>query len=287
MNAFRAIVISDIHLSAERPFFFHNWDVAVDWINREKPDLVLCCGDVALNAPSSPDDLTFAKAQLDRLHCPVYVVPGNHDVGNCRPDIRGEHVITDALRSAYLGLMGADRFSESFGNWTLIGIDALLCGSELAAEHDQFAWLDAELDRLSGQQVLLVMHKPLFRHAPEEDDLHQGSIYPAPRIALRGLLERHRVRRILSGHNHEFLHSIRHGFEFVWAPSTAFINDGDGVTRGGGKRIIGLLDLRFEPMGMRVEPVMFDDMLTIDIAGWLKDGIHLYEHHTSARFRRP
>jgi len=284
---FRTIVISDIHLSAERPYFFHNWDIAVDWINSERPDLVICCGDLALNAPASPGDITFAMAQIGRLQCPVHVVPGNHDVGNCLPDIRGEHVFSDALRRTYVEAAGPDRFSVTIGNWTFIGIDALMCGSGLPAEAEQSAWLGDELARHDGQEVVLVMHKPLFRHRPDEDTLHQGSLYPAPRAALREILDRHGVRRIFSGHNHEYLHEVRDGLEFVWAPSTAFINNDGGPTRGGGERRLGLLDLRFTGDAMHLEPVSLDDMLTVDISSWLKGGIGLYERYTSVPFRRP
>lgn len=287
MTDFRAIAISDIHLSAERPFFFHNWDVAVDWIRRERPDFVLCCGDIALNAPASPADLDFARRQIERLGVPVHVVPGNHDVGNCVPDIRGEHGFTPRLRDTYLQRIGSDRFSFSVGRWTFIGIDALMCGSDTDVEAEQRAWLEQELARHGGQEIALIMHKPLFRHTPDEDGLNQGSIYPAPRAALKSLMEAHDVRRIISGHNHEFLHETRHGFECIWVPSTAFISDGGTPTRGGGVRRQGLLDLRFAGGEVDVELIELDDMLTVDIASWLKNGIGLYEHYTSVPFRRP
>src|SRR5690606_6746232 len=135
----------------------------------------------------------------------------------------------------YLGAVGADRFSLAVGKWTFIGINALMCGSGVPAEAEQSAWLDDELSRQAGQHLVLVMHKPLFRHRPDEDELHQGSLYPAPRAALRKILDRHGVRRIVSGHNHEFLHEVRDGLEFVWTPSTAFINNDGGPTRGGGE----------------------------------------------------
>jgi 3',5'-cyclic AMP phosphodiesterase CpdA len=87
--AFRIAQISDVHLSARRPFFQHNWEVLLDHLDQAAPDLVVSTGDMMIDGSDHDSELDFAADQFRRLGREVLFVPGNHDIGNSRPDVRG------------------------------------------------------------------------------------------------------------------------------------------------------------------------------------------------------
>lgn len=99
----RIIQISDTHLSRRRPFFQHNWELLVDRLADETYDLIVCTGDMSAEGAECGAELAFAAEQFQRIKGPVRVVPGNHDIGNSIPDVRGgETVITSVRREAYI-----------------------------------------------------------------------------------------------------------------------------------------------------------------------------------------
>lgn len=70
MSSFRLVMLSDTHVSRTHPFFFHNWEVALEAANALSPDVALVTGDVTFNGPDVPDDLTFGAGQIERLAAP-------------------------------------------------------------------------------------------------------------------------------------------------------------------------------------------------------------------------
>jgi 3',5'-cyclic AMP phosphodiesterase CpdA len=46
------------------------------------PDVVVHVGDPCLDGTHHPEDLDFAREQLDRLPAPWVSIPGNHDIGD-------------------------------------------------------------------------------------------------------------------------------------------------------------------------------------------------------------
>ena len=72
--------ISDIHCG-EVHFVPGLMERAINEINDQQPDIVVCSGD--LTAMGFKQEYVQAKAYLDRLECDcVVVVPGNHDSRN-------------------------------------------------------------------------------------------------------------------------------------------------------------------------------------------------------------
>ena len=82
MSAARVVVVSDSHLSARTPEATAHWDALVDHVAAAAPDLVVHAGDISTDGELAPDDLAYARAQLDRLARRSAVLPGNHDVGD-------------------------------------------------------------------------------------------------------------------------------------------------------------------------------------------------------------
>ncbi|MBB3769432.1 3',5'-cyclic AMP phosphodiesterase CpdA [Angulomicrobium tetraedrale] len=284
------VLVSDTHLSRARPFFQFNWEIFLQAVQANPPDLVLAGGDMALNAPSHPDDLAYAREQLDRLPCPWAMVPGNHDVGNNPPppetvDTRGETTVSQALIDHYRATIGPDFWARDIDAWRIIGLDSLLCGSGLPAEAEQASFLESAMAEVGKRPVALCFHKPVFRDALGEADIFQGVWYPQARRLIRPHLDSGRVRLVLSGHTHEGRDETHGPTRHVWMPSLAFVTDMLGEWRPNlrGRRRVGWLRLKLgdEIEIVREEP---DELLTTDISGWMRSGsIRLYEAFTGHR----
>ncbi len=289
MSSFRLIQISDIHLSGERPYFFHNWDVVLEKINEQNPDLVVCTGDLSFNGADMEEDLVFASQQLKRIRTQVMVVPGNHDVGNCPPDVRGEHIINDQRRDRFLHHFGQDYWCLDKADWRLIGLNGLLFGSGLLAETEQLEWLISTLSqgKQQGKAIALFFHKPLYLWKPSDQGIRQHSVYPEPREKLIELLKTYQVDLVATGHTHEYRSRSLGKTRMVWCPSTAFIYEGSWWARHGGIRRVGYLEFLFKgkkATHKRHEPL---ELINHDVGNWLKNGLAVYLRHATGEYAKP
>jgi 3',5'-cyclic AMP phosphodiesterase CpdA len=273
MTAPRIALISDIHLSRARPYFHANWEILLQELAREAPDLVLLAGDIALDAPHREEDLAFARAQLDRLPAPWRAVPGNHDVGNNIPDLRGEATVTEARRAAWLRHFNEDFWTRDIGGWRIIGLDCLICGSGFAAEAEQAGFLEKAVAEAAGRKVALLYHKPLCAFDLLDTEVSQSFWYPAVRELVLRLMRDGAVRLCMSGHLHESRDRLIAGIRHVWAPGVAFVQDiaGEWLPDRHARRRVGYmtLELAEAPRVTLCEPAR---MLNIDIGNWLRDG---------------
>ena len=80
-NPVRIVQVSDTHISRKRAYFVDNWDVFVEEMRRQPPDLIVHAGDVSFDGADDEDDIAFARREKDRLCAPWIAIPGNHDVG--------------------------------------------------------------------------------------------------------------------------------------------------------------------------------------------------------------
>lgn len=251
MREFRVTQISDTHLARRLQKPTDNFHRVSEHIDATRPDLVINSGDLAFSAPTSPDDLIFAKALHDALPAPCRHLPGNHDIGDNPTAILPEpaHPVTEPLRQDFIRIIGHDRWRFEEAGWCFIGLNSLIMNSGLASEAEQFDWLAAELGRAHGRPVALFIHKPLFLDAPEDPELESSAVryVPQPRRQhLIGMFDRVDLRLIASGHIHQrrdvtFGH-VRH----VWAPSTGFTIP-DRIQPDIGVKQTGLIEYRFAP----------------------------------------
>ena len=63
----RIVQVSDTHVSRKRAYFVDNWDVFVDEMQRQPPDLIVHSGDVSFDGADDEDDIAFARREKDRL----------------------------------------------------------------------------------------------------------------------------------------------------------------------------------------------------------------------------
>jgi 3',5'-cyclic AMP phosphodiesterase CpdA len=138
MHEFRLTQISDTHLSRAARFasLTDNFHRVSEHIDATRPDLVINTGDLAFDAPTSPDDLTFAKELHDALPVPCRHLPGNHDVGD-NPTAVGaapKQPANEQERRKYLAVIGEDRWRFDEAGWCFIGLNSLLMNTDIESE---------------------------------------------------------------------------------------------------------------------------------------------------------
>jgi len=246
MTATRVLVVSDSHLSSRTPEALANWDAVVAHIAHDEPDIVVHTGDVSTDGAERGDDLAFARTQLDRVERPSYVLPGNHDLGdNPHAGSATSHEPrVDAERLArYRDHLGPDRWTIDLPGWRLVGLNALLFGSGLDDEAEQWRWFD---DRLEGmgrrERVGVFVHKPVVSTPARPDDTAETSPGRYVPPAARERILATGARLVVSGHTHQFCRHRTDGTTHVWAPSTwAVIPDRFQPTIG--DKVCGVVEL--------------------------------------------
>lgn len=278
-DTLRIVQISDPHLSHRRPFFHHNWELLVGLLEQEDYDLIVCTGDMTIDGSHFEDELAFAAEQFRRIKGKVLFVPGNHDIGNSLPDVRGgESVITPQRRDTYIRYFGADFWMHEAGaSWRLLGVNSMLFGSGMPAEKEQEDLIRAAADCGDGRRLLLFQHKPLYTISAVDLNPTQSALYPEHRTKLRALLAPVERAIIASGHIHDYKTDRWQNLEQIWAPSTAFVIDGGGVVHPRhGVRRVGYLRHRLDCDRHEHEFVEPYSFLNIDVGNWMRapDGFH-------------
>ncbi|MGJ5180263.1 metallophosphoesterase family protein [Bradyrhizobium oligotrophicum] len=283
-RAFTLIQISDLHLSKRRPFFQHNFEVLRDVLVATAADCILCTGDMSLDGAHHPDELAFACRQLERLGREILFVPGNHDIGNSLPDVRGGEITISAERaSAFRAQFGSDYWMKDIGASRLLGLNSMLPGSGLHEEAEQEALLAHAIDTLGQRRLIVAAHKPLYLAAPEETARTQSAMFPEHRHRWAELLHAANGATYLCGHLHELKEQQWRAVRQVWAPSTAFVMDAanrfarhDRPNREPGIKRPGLLRHTFRGDRHVVEFIEPTAFLIVDLGNWYTDprGFH-------------
>lgn len=226
MNAFTVLQVSDTHLSRTHGYFQDNWDAFVEQAEREKPDFIFVTGDMCFNGPTNPDDLAYARSQMDRLPAPWRAIPGNHDIGDVPPDLKLKHPISPERQAAYRQQFGDEYWVEDIAGWRFIGLNAQLMGSNLPDDPAQMTMLEDALASAGDRSIAILIHKPLFHATPDETEETLSTVFPEPRKRLLDLCATYGVKLVASGHRHSYHHSKIGNTELVWAPASAFVDTG-------------------------------------------------------------
>jgi 3',5'-cyclic AMP phosphodiesterase CpdA len=274
----RIVQISDIHLSRRRPFFQHNWEILVELMNAEAPDLIVCTGDMTLDGAAVRDELPFAARQFQRIAPPVLFVPGNHDIGNSLPDVRGgEIIITEQRWQAYRQHFGDDYWFRDVGpSWRFVGLNSMLFGSRLAAEARQSELLTQAIRTLQDRALMIFQHKPLYYRLPNETEPTQSAIYAEHRTRLKEMLAGVRQLVVCSGHIHLY-RTVRWGkLAQIWAPATSFTMAIPGQRPPSGIRRVGYIRHVLDGKSHQHELVEPCQFINTDCGNWGRDprGFH-------------
>ena len=175
-----------------------NLSLAIDAINRLKPDFVVICGDI-INRVGDERQIAGYKETIGVLDrsIPVYLVAGNHDVGNTP---------TSATLEKYRDLFGPDYYSFKRNGQRFIVLSSSLLKDPSKAKDEadaQLKWLKAVLDtaREEHGRSIVFQHHPWFVKKPREPNGY-FNIPVGTRTKYLKLLEGAGVSYVFAGHLH-------------------------------------------------------------------------------------
>ena len=197
-------------------------------LNRRQLEFVIHLGDLLHPVPAIPHLYERAaqcfKDQVADLRHSLYVVPGNHDVGDKPIDWGPAGIVKDAFLDLWKEHFGAHYQTFDHGDCRFILVDAQVINSGLSAEAKQKAWFEdllaAGTDQ--GKRIFLNIHYPPYLTYADEDE-HYDNIGEPGRSWLLDLMERYKFEALFAGHVHNFWYH-RHGeTDCYLLPSTAFV----------------------------------------------------------------
>ena len=243
----RVLQLSDSHLSGRASRLRPNFDAVAGHARAGPYDAIVHTGDLTLDGMRYEDDFLYSREALATIGKPVLCVPGNHDVGNHPAIARNAAseagtAISAARLARYRACMGMDYWTHDLAGWRLIGLDSMLCGSGLAGERAQYAWLHEVLDTAGDRRLAVFIHQPVFIDDPAESALTYWCVDPAVRAWFQPLISHPNLRLIASGHLH-MRRSARYGSTALeWCSSTAFVAGPSLVPEMGGDRTVGCVE---------------------------------------------
>ena len=194
-------------------------------INRIAPAFVLHLGDIVHPTPIHPGYATAAAsfhALAAELACPLYLTPGNHDVGDKPGDWLPVPSVSDEFLALYRQHFGENYYSFDANGCHFVIIDAQIVNSGLACEAAQKTWLEQDLAANAGRRIFLCTHYPPYLYEPAEDG-HYDNIDEPGRAWLLGLFKQYSVEAVFAGHVHNFWYHLHGETEIYLLPSTAFV----------------------------------------------------------------
>lgn len=220
----RIVQVSDIHLSRKRPYFNDNFQVFRDLMRAAPPDLIVYSGDISFDGPDEPDDLHFAREQIDAVGVPWLAVPGNHDIGEPSRYARLNQPVGPERIARWREIFGPQWWSRDVGDWRIIGIDTSLLASDLPEEQAQNGFMDDALRSRDGKPVLLVMHLPPYTDDPDDAKHTTQAVPHESRGPFLNRCTAAGVRIIACGHLHIYRQLRYRDIDIVWCPATSFVN---------------------------------------------------------------
>jgi len=175
-----------------------NFETAIKHINRLKPAFVVVSGDM-INTAHDPRQIRawWRVAREIREDVPVYLVPGNHDLGTSdASDVR-----------SYEKLFGKDHYAfRHDGSYFVVLNSCLIHNLDANADlrEAQRKWFEEELAKAkaaNAKHIFVLTHHPWFAKDPDEADAYHN-IPKAVRQEYLDLMRRFGVDYALAGHLH-------------------------------------------------------------------------------------
>ncbi|KAF1032838.1 MAG: 3',5'-cyclic adenosine monophosphate phosphodiesterase CpdA [Pseudomonas sp.] len=199
-RSFVVAQISDLHLKAGQRLTYGVVDTlgalrrAVEHLNAllPRPDIVVVSGDLVDFGRA--DEYAVLRPELERLHMPYYLVPGNHDTRAPLLEAFADHPYWPLSASAPLDWVVDDYPLR------LIGLDSTIPGGHGGQLLDsQLQWLHTRLAQSPEVPTLVILHHPPFisgiGHMDREPFTNAA--------AFEQVIARHpQVERVLCGHLH-------------------------------------------------------------------------------------
>ncbi len=172
------------------------YEEAVKGVNRLKPDFVVITGDLVNDRLDTMQIKEFKRITTNiNPDIPVYLVPGNHDIGNV-PD--------SSSIAAFIHTYGYDRFSFIHKNSLFIGLNSgIIKSNNTDAEQKQYHWLENSLSiNKKSSHIILFGHYSFFINSYDEPDGY-FNIEKDKRMKYLELFATKKVNAVFSGHYHK------------------------------------------------------------------------------------
>jgi 3',5'-cyclic AMP phosphodiesterase CpdA len=214
---FSFAVIADTHVNPDDGQSSSPWQTnrLANWrahcvvaqLNALKPDFVIHLGDMVHPVPSQAAYAAAARrfhALFKDLQMPLYLVSGNHDMGDKPIAWTPAVAVNSRFLSIYRAHFGKDFYGFDHRGCRFIMINSQILNSGLSDEHEQWMWLEKQL--ATEQRLFLFKHYPPFLHDAGESE-HYDNIAEPARSRLLKLLRRHTVEALFCGHVHNFFYN--------------------------------------------------------------------------------
>ena len=207
-------------------------DTALTLAASLRPDFLVHMGDLVQEYPETRrhrEALEEARAQLARLGVNVYLVAGNHEVGDKPDPTMPTRPVTVESIERYQSGFGPSWFSFDHRKCHFIVINSQILNTDLPESGTQRDWLERDLERHGGKRVFLFLHLPLFLEHPDEPHVgNYDNIGQPDRGWILDLIRRHGVEAVCAAHVH-FAFLNRVGSTRIYnVPSTSFVRPGFG-----------------------------------------------------------
>jgi serine/threonine-protein phosphatase CPPED1 len=181
------------------------YKAAIQEVNKIKPDFVVITGDFVNNRTDTAQIRAFRElTALINKKIPVYVIPGNHDVGQ-KPD--------QATLDFYFRYYPTDKFSFTQKGIQFTGINSSLINSGTEEEMLQFNWLKQQLKRRSASKIIFSHHPFFIRDIHEKDSY--ANIPFVKRREYMELFKSNGVAVIFAGHYHNNAEAEYDGIQMI------------------------------------------------------------------------
>ncbi|NJR65207.1 MAG: metallophosphoesterase [Leptolyngbyaceae cyanobacterium CRU_2_3] len=219
---FRFAIISDLHIALPHTIWRHpsrfHWvevsipalEVVLQELAQLDLDFLLVPGD--LTQHGEPENHAWLSNRLAQFPCPVYVIPGNHDVIERSPTDQSIGLADFPIYYRKFGYADVDTpyySREILPGVQLIGLNSNgfdVEGKQLYAgllDATQFLWLQQTLIPLRDHLVMVMVHHNVIEHLPDQSGNALGRRYMIESsAALLRLLQAAGVRLLFTGHLH-------------------------------------------------------------------------------------
>lgn len=174
---------------------------AVERINSIRPAFVVITGDFVhdMSNQAQWDEFDRITAKIDES-IPVWLSPGNHDIG--QPPVK------DDLEK-YIIKYGYDRFFFRIRKSLFIGLNTCIIKSGIdEPEQIQSDWLHQILEKgEKTRHIILFGHYPFFIKNSDEPETY-SNIGPESRGKYLSLFDKYNVTAVFSGHLHDNAESL-------------------------------------------------------------------------------
>lgn len=234
---FQFAVIADSHIrlpngSAEGGYASNQLTIeraeyVVNCLNQLQPDFVIHLGDLVHPIPqlsSHEEAVEKARAIFSKIEAKLFVLPGNHDIGDKPNAWLPAPVVTEDSHFTFAKQWGPLYQSFSTKACHFVCLDTLVLNSGFKREQEQRIWLENELRQANkaGLRIFVHMHYPLFICDPHEPT-HYDNIAEPARSWLLTLFQQHDVEAVFSGHVHNVFVGLHENITYYSVPSMAFV----------------------------------------------------------------